>query len=219
MRNITKAIVFLLCIAFALPASAELSEDVKAVLLERTEALTALMAEAADSEAYVKLYVGENSQVLETIRKIGSADWEQRGKGTAYVLGGGAIEAFVSASGVKLDDFSDSLQAKVRQAVAGSIPMAAVSPAGDAFIAAAAALRSGTVFVADEPFPEYVLVFLAYSGDYGVLCSFVRGEGGAVSASLVPVPADCESRLRQVMGFGGLLGKTESLYEEYALAE
>ena len=32
MRNITKAIVFLLCIAFALPASAELSEDVKAVL-------------------------------------------------------------------------------------------------------------------------------------------------------------------------------------------
>ena len=219
MRNITKAIVFLLCIAFALPASAELSEDVKAVLLERTEALTALMAEAADSEAYVKLYVGENSQVLETIRKIGSADWEQRGKGTAYVLGGGAIEAFVSASGVKLDDFSDSLQAKVRQAVAGSIPMAAVSPSGDAFIAAAAALRSGTVFVADEPFPEYVLVFLAYSRDYGVLCSFVRGEGGAVSASLVPVPADCESRLRQVMGFGGLLGKTESLYEEYALAE
>lgn len=219
MRNITKAIVFLLCIAFALPASAELSEDVKAVLLERTEALTALMAEAADSEAYVKLYVGENSRVLETIRKIGSADWEQRGKGTAYVLGGGAIEAFVSASGVKLDDFSDSLQAKVRQAVAGSIPMAAVSPSGDAFIAAAAALRSGTVFVADEPFPEYVLVFLAYSGDYGVLCSFVRGEGGAVSASLVPVPADCESRLRQVMGFGGLLGKTESLYEEYALAE
>ena len=219
MRNITKAIVFLLCIAFALPASAELSEDVKTVLLERTEALTALMAEAADSEAYVKLYVGENSRVLETIRKIGSADWEQRGKGTAYVLGGGAIEAFVSASGVRLDDLSESLQAKVRQAVAGSIPMAAVSPAGDAFVAAASVLRTGTVFVAEETFPEYALVFLTYSGDYGVLCSFVRGEGGAVSASLVPVPADCESRLKQVMGFRGLLGRTKSLYEEYALAE
>ena len=213
------SVLLLMCLLLPCAALAELSEDVKAVLLERTEALTALMVEAAGSEAYIRLYAGENSRVLETIHKIASADWRHRGKGTAYVLGTGAIEAFVSASGVRLDDFSESLQAKIRQAVAGSIPMAAVSPAGDAFIAAASALRSGTVFVAEEPFPEYTLVFLAYDRDYGVLCSFVSGEGGAVSASLVPVPADCESRLKQVMGFRGLLGKTKSLYEEYALAE
>ena len=218
MRNIMKAILFLLCIAFAVPASAELSEGNRAVMLDRTQALTAVMAEAAGSEAYIKLYMGGSSEVREVIRKIASADWSNCSGGTAYVVKEKALEAFVSASGVSLDQFSASLRQKVTQSVAGSIPTAAAAgTAGTSFVAAMSVLRSGAVFLADEAFPEYAVVFLRYNADYGVLCSFVKGEDNTVSASLVPADANCESRLKQVMSLSGFFADPGRLYEEYKL--
>ncbi len=219
MRNITKAILFLLCIAFAVPASAELSEGNRAVMLERTQALTAVMAEAAGSEAYIKIYMGGSSEVRDVIRKIASADWSNCGGGTVYVLKEKALEAFVSASGVSLDQFSASLRQKVMQSVAGSIPTAAAAgTAGTSFVAAMSVRRSGAVFLADEAFPEYAVVFLRYNADYGVLCSFVKGEDNTVSASLVPADANCESRLKQVMSLSGFFVDPGRLYEEYQLS-
>ncbi len=204
------AICILPCLALA-----ELSADDRAVMLDRTEALTALMAECAADDGYTKLYLGSNSEARNAIGKIASADWDEYRGGTIYLLKEGAIGAFLAASGVSLEDFSPAVAEKVRQSVAGSIPMAAVSSSGAAYTAAVSVLRTGTVFAADDDFPENAIVFLKYNADYGVLCSFVKGEDNAVSASLIPVPADSESKLKRVMGLTGLIVRHDRLYEAY----
>ena len=82
---------------------------------EQAEALTALMAECAGDEAYVRLYLGSNGEAKALIDKIAKAAWNQYSEGTVYVLKEGAIEAFLSASGVSLKDFSPDVADKVRQ--------------------------------------------------------------------------------------------------------
>ena len=208
-------LAIMLTTVLGLSAMAELSLDDQTIMVSRTEALTALMTECAGDETYIKLYLGANSDARETVRRISQADWSAHTNGTVYVLKDGAIEAYVTASGLSMSDFSPAVAEKVRQSVVGSIPTAIVGSSGASYIAAVSVLRTGTVFVADDGFPDYAIVFLRYNADYGVMCSFVKGEDNAVSASLIPVPADSESRLKQVMGLTGLFKRHDRLYDEY----
>ena len=198
-------------------AVAELSADDRAVMLEQTETLAALMAECAADAGYTKLYLGSNAEARDLVRKIGTADWDGHHGGTVYLLKEGAIEAFLSASGVSLSDFSPAVADKVRQAVAGSIPAAVAGQAGSAFTAAVSVLRTGSVFQAEASFPEYALVILNYSKNYSALCSFVKNAENIVSASLIPVPANSESMLKRVMGLRNRFTKTDSFFEEYQI--
>ncbi len=200
-------------------AAAELSADDRAVMMEQTETLAALMAECAADAGYTKLYLGSDAEARDLVRKIGTTDWKEHHGGTVYLLKEGAIEAFLSASGVSLSDFSPAVADKVRQAVAGSIPAAVAGQAGIAFTAAVSVLRTGSVFQAEASFPEYSLVFLNYSKNYSALCSFVKNAENIVSASLIPVPADSESMLKRVMGLRNLFTKNDSLYEEYPITD
>ena len=217
MKRLAIALVLILCAVWAFPCSAELAAGDRAMMLEQTAGLTALMAECAGIDAYAKLYVAGNSGVMEVIRKIARADWGEYRGGTVYVLKDGAIEAFLSAAGLSLADFPPAPAAKVRQTIVSSIPSAVAGQSGSDFLAAASTLRTGTVFRADVGFPEFALVFLQYNADYAVLCSFVRSGEDLVSASLVPVPADSEAMLKRVMGLKLLFGGHDSLYDEYSL--
>ena len=215
LRVTAVALILSVCLSFA--ACAELSDDARSVLLEQTEALTALMAECAADEAYVKLYLGSNSEVQTLIDKIGKADWDGSPEGMVYVLKDGAVEAFLSLSGTSLKDFSPAVADKVRQSIGASIPSAVAAQSGTVFIAATSVLRTGSAFLADAGFPASAIVFLTYGHDYGVLCSFAKNAENIVSASLIPVPADAEMMLKRVMGLRNLLSKGDSLYEEYPI--
>ena len=118
------SILLVMCHLLPCMSMAELSADAKAVLLEHTEAMTVLMAECANTDAYAKLYVEPGSEAAALLQKIAKADWSKSRGGTVYVLKDGAIEAFLNASGLSLKDFPDAPADKVRQAVAGSIPTA-----------------------------------------------------------------------------------------------
>ena len=216
MRRIT-AIALILSVFLSLAACAELNDDARETMREQAEALTALMAECTGDEAYVRLYLGSNGEAKALIDKIAKAAWNQYSEGTVYVLKEGAIEAFLSASGVSLKDFSPDVADKVRQSVGGSVPSAVASQAGAAFMAAVSVLRTGCVFQADEAFPECALVFLKYNRDYGVLCSFVKNDEDIVSASLIPAPADCEKTLKRVLGLRSLFARNNDYFEEYPL--
>ena len=211
------SVLLVMCLLLPCAALSELAADDQNCMVRQTKALTLLMAECAGSEAYGRLYLAADS-ARQTVRKISEADWSEHTGGTVYVLKEGAIEAYLSAAGVSLDDFSPAVAAKIRQSVAGSVPAAALSSAGSAYAAAASALRTGTVFTADDGFPDQAIVFLSYSDDFGVLCSFVRGQDNAVSASLIPVPAGIESRLKRVMGLAGMFARQDRLFEEYPVA-
>ncbi len=213
--NRLAAVLLLLCAMAALPASAELSPESRAVLLDRTEALTAQMLEAANSDAYMRLYLGDNDQVRGVIRQVAGAGWTRRTGGTIYVLKDGAIEAFLNASNVSLSSFPESIAVRIRQSVIGSIPNALNNAQGVSFMAATSVLRTGTVFLADEAFPEYALVCLSYNRSYGVLCSFVKGEDNVVSASLVPIVSGSDSSLKSILGLRSIFGGHSHLYEDY----
>ena len=210
------SVLLIMCLLLPCMCLAELSEDVKAVLLERTEALTALMVESAGNENYLKLYLGSgNDDVADTIRTIVASGWEKPEDGKVFVLREGAIDTFLSASRLSLKDFPESLRERVRQAVVGSMPQAAVNQTGVDLMAAVTVLRTGEVFLADDDFPGGAIVYLRYNPDYAVLCSFVKNAENIVSASLVPAPADCESMLKRVMGMTSLFVRFDQLYDEY----
>ena len=212
------ALFLAVCLLLSGMALAELSEDVKAVLLERTEALTALMVESASNESYLMLYLGqENDDMADTIRTIVASGWEKPEDGKVFVLREGAVDTFLSASRLSPEDFPDSLHERIRQDVAGFMPQAVVNQAGIELMRAVTVLRTGEVFLADEGFPDGVMVYLRYNPNYAVLCSYVKNADEIVSASLVPVPADCEDQMKQVLSLNGLFGDLGSLYEEYKL--
>ena len=212
------SVFLIMCLLFPCMCLAELSEDVKTVLLERTEALTALMVESASNESYLRLYLGqENDDMADTIRTIVASGWEKPEDGKVFVLREGAVDTFLSASRLSLEDFPDSLHERIRQDVAGFMPQAVVNQAGIELMRAVTVLRTGEVFLADDGFPGCVMVYLRYNPNYAVLCSYVKNADEIVSASLVPVPADCEDQMKQVLSLNGLFGDLGSLYEEYKL--
>jgi len=198
-------------------ACAELRPDIKETVLERTEALTGMMADAARSDAYVRLYLGNNEPVLKVIRQIAAADWQRHGQGTVFIVKTGAVNAYLNASGVSLNDFPESIRERVRRSVASSMPSAVISAESVDFAAAASVLRTGTTFLADGDFPSCAVVFLKYNDLYGVLCAFVKGENDTVSASLIPAPANAEDRFRQMIGLGGLGLMLTDAFEAYPL--
>ena len=67
-----------LVLTVCLTASAELDADTEALLLQKTRALAAQMAEVAGNESYLKLYLGRgNDDVADTIRRIAASGWEK----------------------------------------------------------------------------------------------------------------------------------------------
>ena len=216
MRKLLILLIAGLILAVCLPASAELDPGAEALLLEKTRALTALMAESAGNENYLKLYLGAGTDdVADMVRRIGASGWEKPEEGTIFVLREGAVDAYLSASRLSLKDFPESLRERVRQAVVGSMPQAVVNQAGADLRRAVTVLRTGEVFLADDDFPGGAIVFLRYNPDYAVVCSFVKNAGNIVSASLVPAPADSESILKRVMGLTSLFVRFDQLYDEY----
>ena len=206
-----------LILALCLPASAELASGAEALLLQRTRALTSLMAESAGNENYLKLYLGPgNDDVADTVRRIGASGWEKPEEGTVFVLREGAVDAYLSASRLSLEDFPESLRERVRQAVVGSMPQAVVNQAGIDLMRAVSVLRTGEVFLADDGFPGGAIVYLRCNPDYAVLCSFVKNADNIVSASLVPAPANCLDKLRQMLK---VFGQNTALFEEYPLVK
>ena len=206
-----------LILALCLPASAELDPEAQALLLQRTRALTSLMAESAGNENYLKLYLGPgNDDVADSVRRIGASGWEKPEEGTVFVLREGAVDAYLSASRLSLEDFPESLRERVRQAVVGSMPQAVVNQAGIDLMRAVSVLRTGEVFLADDDFPGGAIVYLRCNPDYAVLCSFVKNSDNIVSASLVPAPANCLDKLRQMLK---VFGQNTALFEEYPLVK
>ncbi len=210
--------LLIICLLLVLPLSAraELGADTRGAMLAHTDALAALMGHCAASDAYRKLY-STNSELDSMFLEITQVNWEAPTGGTAYVLKPGAIETFLSASGLSLADFPQDVADKVRQSVVGSIPSAVVSQYSAMHAAMSAILRTGDMFVADDAFPDYALVFMHYNGAYAAVCAFVKNADGIVSASLIPVPDGCEDRLKAVMGVRTLFGSTDRMYEAYAL--
>ncbi len=209
------SLLLVMCMLLPYTTLAELSEDNRAILLERTEALTALMAEAAGSETYLRLYLGRgNDDVADTVRRIAASGWDQPVEGTVFVLRDGAIEAYLSALQLSMGEFPEDLRERVRQSVTNSMPQAVVNQAGPELMAATSVLRTGEAFLADDSFPEGALVYLRYNPDYAVLCAYVKNAENIVTASLVPAPADCLKAMRRIMT--GAMAAL-NLYEEYPL--
>lgn len=202
-----------LCVLMPGIALADLDPGARDLMAEKTDALAALMAECANDETYMRLMTGSNQAMAQLARKIGCSGWDHRMSGTIYVLKDGAIDAFLSANGMSLKDFSPRVADKLRQTVIGSIPQGIIGAVGVDFVAAASVLRSGTVFLADEAFPDYALVYMRYNLSYDAACTFVKGEDNVVSASLVPVPAGQENALKAMMGIKSLLTSVPGLYE------
>ena len=196
-------------------AAAEPDDGAKALMAEKAEELTALLAACANSDSYIRLYTSGNTDLIETIRKIGEADWSARQSGTVFELKEGAIDVYLRASGMSLSDFDGAVAAKVRQGVLASFPQALVAQYDVSVLSAASVLRCGTVFIADDAFPEAALVLLHYNDSYDTICSFVKAEGNIVSASLLPVPAGSEEHLRQIMSVYSFL--PIKVYDEYPL--
>ena len=218
MKHIRRwtAVLLLACALTALlpgAASAELDPGARDLMAAKTDALAALMAECANDETYMRLMTGMNQAMAELARKIGRSGWDHRMSGTVYVLKDGAIDAFLSANGMSLKDFSPRVADKLRQSVIGSIPQGIIGTVGVDYVAAAAALRTGTMFLADEAFPDYALVYMRYNLSYDAACTFVKGEDNVVSASLVPMPAGQENALKAMLGIRPLLTNVPGLYE------
>ncbi len=204
------AVLTLLCPRCALAA---LRDDTLALIREKTELLTWLMAQCAQSDAYLTLYAGNNDSLKGTVRALGGQDWSALREGRVYLLKEGVIDRYLNASGVSLGDFPPAVRDRVSQAVIGSIPTAVLNQEGTQTLAAAMLLRTGDVFLADEAFPRYALVCAACNDDWWVMCTFVKSEDNIVSASLLPVPAKSVNMLTRIIGLSG----SRSLYEEYPL--
>ena len=205
-----------LVLTVCLTASAELDADTEALLLQKTRALAAQMAEVAGNESYLKLYLGRgNDDVADTIRRIAASGWEKDEGGTIFILREDAVDAYLSASLLSLEDFPESLRERIRQSVTASMPQAVVNQVGADLMRAVSVLRTGEVFMAYAGFPEGAIVYLRYNPDYAVLCSFVKNSENIVSASLVPAPADSENMLKRVMGLTSLFVRFDRLYDEH----
>ena len=196
-------------------ASAETDAGAKALMADKSGELTALMAACAESDSYIRLYTSGNTELAETIRKIGGAGWSVRRSGTVFELKEGAIDVYLRASGLSLNNFDGAVAEKVRQGVLVSFPQALVAQYDISALSVASVLRCGTVFIADDAFPEAALVLLRYNDSYDTICSFVKTEGNIVSASLLPVPAGSEEHLRQIMSMYSYL--PNKVYEEYPI--
>ena len=189
----------LLCLALIAPWPCISRAETGDGLLNRAMALCALMDQCAADPQYVKLY-GLDGAAQAEIRSMGSHGWDQLRQADMYVLKDGFFEAYLKASSVQCGALPEAVLQKLKEGIPASLPNMVNSGASQAFSAASSALRCGTAFpVQGENMPSYCLLHLTFLSGAEALCSFVRTEGGAVSAYVSAVQkGGLQKALRQM---------------------
>ena len=217
------ALLLVVCLFLPCAALAELSEDVKTLMVETTEELTAVMLEKGRSAAYLKWFGvdGADPALQSRINEIVSSDWNTVSGGTIYVLKEGAVDAILSVWDMRLNDFPRVVVGAARREAANMladivINHYCVSVQDERLMDAAKVMISETAIAVDETFPELSIALLHSAHDYDTICTFIR-TGDAAFAVAMPIPTGREEILKQAMGKSFLTLNTSRLYEEYAV--
>ena len=200
-RKITALVLCLLLTAAVCRAA---RADAYETLLNQALDLCALMDACAADPQYIKLY-GLDAAAQGEIQRMGTHARTALREACLYALRDGFFEAWLSASGVDCERLDGKVLGKLREGIPASLANMVNSGAPQAFLSAAAALRSGTAFPAPaDNMPRYCLIHLTFMSGAEALCSFVRTENGAVSAYVTAVQQGGLHRALRQMALSGV---------------
>ena len=212
--------LIILCLVLLLACPAALSEAVsppsretEQLLLSQALSLCSLMDACTKDPEYAKLYGLTGNGEFEAIGRQG---WTHPDSVWMYVIKDRLYTVFLSASGVDFAGMSEPVQRKMREAIPSSLNSLINAGEPTEFLQVSSALRCGKVFAEGETIcPAACLLYLSFPDGYDGLCSFVKTEGGLVSAYLSPVKKGGMERLLRQLKRAFIQEK--DLFDEYEI--
>ena len=188
MKKLCLLLALCLKLLCALPAGAETADPAVRAMVKKSLALTALMQECAQSEAYCSLYSG-SQEISALCAAMGEGSYDAPVSGALLTLSPAAMDRLL-----QIGDSAPALSEGIRQKIYASLPVTLctmqVSRAGAVALAASAMLSCGGCAVMAADMPQAAVLSLSFGGAYDVLCAFYTNESGVTQANAYLVAAE-----------------------------
>ena len=188
MKKLCLLLTLCLTLLCALPAGAETADPAVRAMVKKSLALTALMQECAQSEAYCSLYAG-SAEIGALCAAMGEGPYDAPVSGALLTLSPAAMDRLL-----QIGDSAPALSEGIRQKIYASLPVTLctmqVSRAGAMALAASSMLSCGDCAVMAADMPQAAVLSLSFGGAYDVLCAFYTNESGVTQANAYLVAAE-----------------------------
>ena len=207
MKKLCLLLALCLKLLCALPAGAETADTAVRAMVKKSLALTALMQECAQSEAYCSLYAG-SAEIGALCAAMGEGPYDAPVSGALMTLSPAAIDRLLQTG-----ESAPALSSGIRQKIFASLPATLctmqVSRAGAVALAASSMLSCGDCAVMAADMPQAAVLSLSFGGAYDVLCAFYTNESGVTQANAYLVAAEnnmlSSPELAEILGDAAVL--------------
>lgn len=188
MKKLCLLLTLCLTLLCALPVGAETANPAVRAMVQKSLALTALMQECAQSEAYCSLYSG-SQEIAALCAAMGEGSYDAPVSGALLTLSPAVMDELLQNG-----QSAQALSEGVRQRIFASLPAALctrqVSCAGAVALAASVMLSCSDCAIMAADMPQAAVLSLSFGGAYDVLCAFYTNEGGVTQASAYLIAAE-----------------------------